>query len=61
MMRHFLAGLLFVIAISIAGCAGLPTREAESLPVSDNNAVIALADAGRADAANGKLDAAVAS
>ena len=61
MMRHSCAGLLFVIAVSIAGCAGLPTRETESLPVSDNNAVIALADAGRADAANGKLDAAAAS
>jgi tetratricopeptide (TPR) repeat protein len=61
MTRHSFAGLLFVIAASIAGCAGLPTRETESLPVSDNNAVIALADAGRADAANGKLDAAAAS
>lgn len=61
MMRHSFAGLSLVIAISIAGCAGLPTREPESLPVSDNNAVIALADAGRADAANGKLDAAAAS
>ncbi|MGA9033178.1 MAG: tetratricopeptide repeat protein [Sulfuricaulis sp.] len=61
MTRHSFAGVLFVIAASIAGCAGLPTREAESLPVSDNNAVIALADAGRADAANGKLDAAAES
>lgn len=61
MMRHSFAGLLFVIAASIAGCAGLPARETESLPVSDNNAVIALADAGRTDAASGKLDAAAAS
>jgi tetratricopeptide (TPR) repeat protein len=60
-MRHSFAGLLFVIAASITGCAGLPARETESLPVSDNNAVIALADAGRADAASGKLDTAAAS
>ena len=61
MMRHLFGGLLFAILVSMAGCTGLTPRKPESLPVSDNSAVIALADAARADAASGKLDAAAAS
>ena len=60
-MRFYLTGLFFLGAALISGCAGMATHEPESPPVSDNNAVTALADAARVDAANGKLDAAVAS
>ncbi|MBI3777956.1 MAG: tetratricopeptide repeat protein [Gammaproteobacteria bacterium] len=61
MMRHSFPGLLFVVAVSIAGCAGLTTREPESLPVSDNSAVTALVSTARTELANGKLDAAAGS
>jgi tetratricopeptide (TPR) repeat protein len=60
-MRLNLTGLLLLGAALISACAGIATQEPESLPVSDNSAVIALADAARTDAANGKLDAAAAS
>jgi tetratricopeptide (TPR) repeat protein len=60
-MRLFLSGLFLLGTALISGCAGITSHEPESLPVSDNNAVTVLADAARVDAANGKLDAAVAS
>lgn len=60
-MRFYVTGLFLLGAAWISGCAGMATREPESLPVSDNNAVTVLADAARVDAADGKLDAAVAS
>jgi tetratricopeptide (TPR) repeat protein len=60
-MRFYSAGLFLLGAAWISGCTGMATQEPELLPVSDNNAVTVLADAARADAANGKLDAAVAS
>jgi tetratricopeptide (TPR) repeat protein len=60
-MRFYLTGLFLLGTAWISGCAGIATQEPGSLPVSDNNAVIALADAGRTDAASGKLDAAAAS
>src|SRR3989344_9270724 len=60
-MRFYLTGLFLLCAALVSGCAGIATQEPESLPVSDNNAVTVLADAARADAASGKIDAAVAS
>jgi len=60
-MRFYLTGLFLLGAVLISGCAGLATDEPGLLPVSDNNAVTVLADAARADAASGKVDAAAAS
>jgi cytochrome c-type biogenesis protein CcmH/NrfG len=60
-MRIYLSGSFLLIVTLISGCAGMTSHEPETPPVSDNNAVTVLADAARADAANGKLDAAVAS
>jgi len=60
-MRFYLTGLFLLSVALISGCAGIATDEPELLPVSDNNAVTVLADAARADAASGKIDAAVAS
>jgi tetratricopeptide (TPR) repeat protein len=59
-MKSSLTGLFFLTTALLAGCASMMTNYPESLSTSDNNAVIALADSARADAANGKLDAAVA-
>jgi hypothetical protein len=47
MTRHSFAGLLFVIAISIGGCAIADARGGIAAGI-ENNAVIALADAGQA-------------
>ena len=60
-MRKQYSNILFFIAsVFLTGCAGfLPAPEDQ--PVSDNSAVVALMDTARADIANGKLDAAVAS
>jgi tetratricopeptide (TPR) repeat protein len=60
-MRFNFTGLILLGVAMISGCTGIATHEPESLPVSDNNAVTALADTARLDAANGKPDAAAAS
>jgi len=60
-MRLYFTGLFLLGAALISGCVGIATDKPELLPVSDNNAVTVLADAARADAASGKIDAAVAS
>jgi predicted negative regulator of RcsB-dependent stress response len=57
--QHFI--ILYMIAsVSLAGCAGFLPPTSETLPVSDNTAVVALMDTARTDIANGKLDSAVA-
>lgn len=60
-MRLYFTRIFLLGTALISGCAGISTQEPESLPVSDNHAVTVLADAARADAAGGKIDAAVAS
>lgn len=45
----------------LSGCTGFVGGGPVVAPVSDNNAVNALIDAARTDAANGKIDAAAAS
>lgn len=61
-MRYLRLYVLLVIG-ALAGCANLtgPSGEPEALPIaSDNNAVIALVQSARQDAAAGRLPAAAA-
>lgn len=58
-----LCALALLAAVALPGCANFPspTAEPEALPVtSDNNAVTALAESARQDAAAGRLNAAAA-
>ncbi len=59
MTTRWLTGILLLMLALLSGCAGL--APAPEQPVSDNSAVLTLVSAARADIADGKSDAAVAS
>lgn len=59
-MKKILHATLAVIALTLSACGTLPTAEEPVLPISSNNAVVALVDNARSDSAGGRLDVAAA-
>jgi cytochrome c-type biogenesis protein CcmH/NrfG len=57
-MKRILRPTLALIALTLAACGTLPMLEEPALPVSGNNAVVALVDSARNDTAGGRLDVA---
>jgi cytochrome c-type biogenesis protein CcmH/NrfG len=55
-----LSAAVLATAALLSGCATLVTPDAPQRPVSDNSAVIALAESARTDMAEGRIDTAVA-
>ena len=59
-MKKMLRPTLAMAALTLSACGTLPTAEAPALPVSHNNAVVALVDSARSDNTNGRLDVSAA-
>ncbi len=55
-MKRILRPALAAIALTLSACGILPTAEGPLLPVSNNNAVIALVDSARSENTSGRLD-----
>ncbi len=55
-MKKILRPALAAIALTLSACGMLPTADEPVLPVSSNNAVIALVDSARSENTSGRLD-----